>query len=185
MSVARSRGFGARRLAACALFAALIAICSQIQIPLPAVPVNLALFAVHLAGALLGARLGALSAAVYALLGLIGVPVFAGFRAGPAALFGRTGGYILGYLPAAALAGLLGRRGTPSFRRLCLSMAAGTAVCYAFGTVWFMALSGVGPGRALTLCVLPFLPGDAVKIALAALLSLRLHEPLRRLGFAL
>ena len=131
-------------IAFCALMAALTAVCSQIQIPLPMVPINLALFAVHLSGALLGPAGGALSVAVYVLLGMIGVPVFAGFRAGPAVLFGKTGGYILGYFLCAWLVGFLSRRRPYTFPRLCLAMAAGVFVCYFFGTVWFMALTGTG-----------------------------------------
>ena len=75
-----------QRIVLAALFAALMAVCSQIQIPLPMVPINLALFAVHLCGALLGAKWGALSISAYALLGLVGAPVYAGFASGPAAL---------------------------------------------------------------------------------------------------
>ena len=171
-----------RSLAACALMAALTAVCSQIQIPLPMVPINLALFAVHLSGALLGARRGTLSMLVYVLLGLVGIPVFAGFKAGPATLFGRTGGYILGYVLCAAIVGFLTRRGAFSFPRLCLGMAAGVVVCYAFGTAWFMALTRMDLVASLGYCVLPFLPGDAVKIALAALLVMRLRPALSRLG---
>lgn len=182
MYTEKQKAVDIRSLSACALMAALTAVCSQIQIPLPMVPVNLALFAVHLSGALLGAKRGTLSMAVYALLGLIGIPVFAGFKAGPAALFGRTGGYIIGYLFCAAAVGLLMKRGPFTFRRLCLSMAAGVAVCYLFGTLWFMALTKMGLMTSLTYCVFPFLPGDAVKIVLAAVLSLRLKQPLARLG---
>ncbi len=178
------RNMGTRRLSACALMAALIAVCSQIQIPLPAVPINLALFAVHLSGALLGPAGGALSVAVYVLLGMIGVPVFAGFRAGLTVLFGKTGGYILGYFLCAWLVGFLSRRRPFTFPRLCLAMAAGVFVCYFFGTVWFMALTGTGLAASLSLCVLPFLPGDAAKIALAAFLGLRLRPALARMGFS-
>ena len=94
-----------QRIVLAALFAALMAVCSQIQIPLPMVPINLALFAVHLCGALLGAKWGALSISAYVLLGLVGAPVYAGFASGPAALFGKTGGYILGYILSAFLVG--------------------------------------------------------------------------------
>ena len=177
------RSFSTASLAACALMAALTAVCSQIQIPLPMVPINLALFSVHLSGALLGAKYGLLSMAAYALLGVVGVPVFAGFKAGPAVLFGKTGGYILGYLLCAFLVGLLSRKWRFSFPQLCLAMALGVAVCYTFGTIWFMVLTGMNLTTSLSYCVLPFLPGDAVKIVLAALLSLRLREPLSRMGF--
>ena len=180
----KRRSMSVRKLSACALMAALIAVCSQIQIPLPAVPINLALFAVHLSGALLGPAGGALSVAAYVLLGMIGVPVFAGFRAGPAVLFGKTGGYILGYFLCAWLVGFLSRRQPYTFLRLCLAMAAGVFVCYFFGTAWFMALTETGLAASLSLCVLPFLPGDAAKIALAAFLAVRLRLALARMGFS-
>lgn len=165
-----------------ALMAALTAVCSQILIPLPPIPINLALFAVHLCGALLGARYGMLSMAVYALLGAVGVPVFAGFGSGPAALFGKTGGYILGYVLCAGVVGALSRRLGFTFPRLCVCMTVGLLVCYAFGTAWFMALTGTGLAASLSYCVLPFLPGDALKIALAATLALRLRKPLAAMG---
>lgn len=171
-----------QRIVLAALFAALMAVCSQIQIPLPMVPINLALFAVHLCGALLGAKWGALSISAYVLLGLVGAPVYAGFASGPAALFGKTGGYILGYILSAFLVGLLSRRIGFTFKGLCLSMLVGVVACYAFGTVWFMAVTGLNLMTSLAYCVIPFLPGDAVKIALAALLALRLKKPLQALG---
>ena len=172
----------ARQLVLAALFAALTAVCSQIQIPLPMIPINLALFAVHLCGTLLGAKWGALSMAVYALLGAVGVPVFAGFGSGPAVLFGKTGGYIIGYILCAAIVGLLSRRLGFTFPKLCLSMAVGVIVCYVFGTAWFMAISGLNLATSLSYCVLPFLPGDAVKILLAAFLALRLRKPLQAMS---
>lgn len=171
-----------QRIVLAALFAALMAVCSQIQIPLPMVPINLALFAVHLCGALLGAKWGALSISAYVLLGLVGAPVYAGFASGPAALFGKTGGYILGYILSAFLVGLLSRRIGFTFKGLCLSMLVGVVACYAFGTVWFMAVTGLNLMTSLAYCVIPFLPGDAVKIVLAALLALRLKKPLQALG---
>lgn len=172
------------KLVLAALFAALTAVCSQLAIPLT-VPINLALFAVHLAGALLGAKWGVLSMLVYVLLGLVGVPVFASFGSGPAILFGKTGGYILGYVLCAAIVGFLSSRFGRSLPKLCAYMVLGVAVCYAFGTVWFMFVTGMSLSLSLTYCVIPFLPGDAVKIALAALLALRLEKPLRAMGLAL
>ena len=174
-----------RSLVLTALMAALTAICSQIQIPLPMIPINLALFAVHLSGALLGWKYGALSMVVYALLGVIGAPVFAGFGSGPAVLFGKTGGYILGYILCALIVGALSRKFAFSFKNLCLEMLLGVAVCYAFGTIWFMVLTGMNLATSMSYCVIPFLPGDAVKILLAAFLALRLRKPLAAQGFDL
>ena len=183
-NAASSRRSATRSLVLCALMAALTAICSQIQIPLPMVPINLALFAVHLSGALLGWKYGALSMVVYALLGVIGVPVFAGFGSGPAVLFGKTGGYILGYILCALLVGALSRKFAFNFKTLCLSMVLGVAVCYTFGTIWFMAVTGLNLATSMSYCVIPFLPGDVVKILLAAFLALRLRKPLAAQGFA-
>ena len=171
-----------RRLVCAALFTALSAVCSQLQIPLPMIPINLALFAVYLSGATLGAKWGALSMIAYALLGTMGVPVFVGFASGPATLFGRTGGYILGYVFAAAIVGLLSRRWGMRFGRLCAAMLLGMLACYLFGTVWFMILTGMNLATSLSYCVFPFLPGDAVKIALAALMAVRLQRPMRAMG---
>ena len=177
-----SRSRFTQKLVLAALFAALTAVCSQLQIPLPMIPINLALFAVYLSGATLGAKWGALSMAAYALLGAAGVPVFVGFASGPAALFGKTGGYILGYIAASAITGALAWRWGASFARLCAAMLLGMSACYLLGTAWFMALTGMSLTASLSYCVLPFLPGDAVKIALAAFLALRLRAPLRAMG---
>ena len=174
-----------RNLVLAALLTALTTVCSQIQIPLPMVPINLALFAVHLAGALLGAKWGALSMTAYALLGVVGAPVFAGFSSGPAVLFGKTGGYILGYILCALLVGLISRRIGYTARGLVIAMVAGVAACYVFGTIWFMVITGMSLQLSLTYCVLPFLPGDAVKIALATFLALRLRKPLQTMGIAI
>ena len=169
-----------RRMMLCALFTALTAVCSQIALPMPwGIPVNLALFAVYLAGVRLGPVWGAVSQLVYLGLAAVGVPVMAELSGGPAALFGRTGGYAIGYLAAALITGALAAR-RQTFLRFCLAMAAGCAGCYALGTVWFMAVSGIGLWQSLTLCVLPFLPGDAVKIAAAILVGPVLKKAVRR-----
>lgn len=171
-----------QKLVLAALFTALTAVCSQLQIPLPMIPINLALFSVYLCGALLGAKWSVLSMTAYMMLGAVGVPVFAGFGSGPSVLFGRTGGYILGYILAAATVGVLSRLWGQRFAGLCAAMAVGMLVCYLFGTIWFMVLTGMGPVASLSYCVWPFLPGDMVKIALAALLAVRLRKPLRAMG---
>lgn len=165
-----------KNMVLCGLFAALLAACSQLVIPLPMISINLGLFAVYLAGAVLGARWGMASVLVFIVLGACGVPVFIGFQAGLAHLFGMTGGYILGYVLLAGIVGLWSRRVGNSIPQLCLAMALGTVVCYAFGTAWFMVLTGRGLMESLMACVLPFLPGDAVKIGLAAVTAKALER---------
>ena len=169
-----------RRTVFCALFAALIAVLSQIQVPLPGlVPLSLATLGIMTAGLLLGWKYGLLAVSVYVLLGAAGVPVFAGFKGGPAALTGPTGGYIIGYLPYAALAGLPVRKLQDTFRGRCGLLALGTLACYALGTAWFMHATGRTLTESMGLCVLPFLPGDAAKIALAAFLAPRLRKAMK------
>jgi len=151
----------------CALFAALTAVLSQLSIPVGPVPINLATLSVVIAGAVLGARYGALSQFVYVLLGAVGMPVFAAFSGGIHVIVGPTGGYILGYIAAAWLVGLISKRLGEKNLNLIVSMTAGAASWYLLGTVWFMIVTNTGLWTSLTLCVFPFLIGDAAKIAIA------------------
>ncbi len=161
-----------------ALFTALIAVCSQLKIDLPFIPINLALFAVHLSGLLLGPVYGGVSVLIYLLLAAAGVPVMAGFKGGLGVLFGMTGGYAIGYLFTAVLDGIAVRHFQKRRVLLFLAMFIAVLVCYLFGTIWFIILTGNTVGYSLRYCVLPFLPGDAVKILLAEILYLRLRGPL-------
>lgn len=168
-----------RELTLCAFFTALIVICAQIQIPLPMIPINLALFAVHLAGIVLGVRYGVFSVFLYILLGLIGIPVFANFGGGIGVLFGKTGGYVIGYLLDVLIVALLSRKRKDSFFCLCFAMLIGTVLCYLFGSIWFMFLTKMNLTATLIYCVLPFLPGDVIKIFLAALVMVKLSKRIK------
>ncbi len=162
----------------CGLFAALTAALSQLSLPLSAVPINLALFAVFCAGAILGAKRGALSMLVWVLLGAAGVPVFALLRGGLAVLTGPTGGYIIGYIPAAFLTGLfidIFCRGKKRLYVYPAAMLAGLFVCYTLGTAWYMYSTKTAAGAALLTCVVPFLFGDAMKIAAASAVSYKIR----------
>ena len=172
------RNMVTKRICFCALFTALIAVCAQITIPLPMIPISLALFAVHLTGALLGPKYGSIVCVAYAALGAVGLPVFANFMGGPAVLFGKTGGYVIGYVFCALIVGLVARR-FQRYWQLCIGMVVGVLACYLFGTIWFMVVTGLSLPVALSYCVLPFLPGDVVKIALAALLAIKLRPHLK------
>ncbi len=148
----------------------LVALASQITIPLPfsPVPVTGQTFAVLLIGAALGSRRGAYSMLAYIAAGTLYLPVFAGGFAGPARLLGPTGGYLLGFVAAAWTVGWLCERGLD--RKLftaVIAMLAGTGVIYAFGLPWLAMY--VGTNNVLALGLYPFLPGAAIKIALAAM----------------
>ncbi len=147
-----------------------VALLAQVRIPLPFTPVPLTgqTFAVLLVGATLGSKRGAGSMMLYTILGALGLPIFAGGAAGMAYLSGATFGYLLGFVVAAFVIGKLAERGLErNLRTSLLPFFIGTLVIYAFGTSWLAMLFGVE--KALTLGVLPFIVGDAIKLVLAAL----------------
>lgn len=170
------------------IFTAVVAVCSWITVPLPftQVPINLAILGVLLAGGFLGSKYGSLSLLIYILLGAVGIPVFAGFGAGLGTLAGPTGGYIVGYILCALITGIgtvpprkSSETTEPSSRsalRLAFFMALGVLVCYAFGTVWYVILMKTSLWAGLLLCVFPFIPFDALKIAAAVFLVRRLRK---------
>lgn len=164
-----------RRMCFVALMAALICAIAPVAVPVGPIPITLATFAVYLAGALLGAKDGTLAVALYLLLGAVGLPVFSGFSGGFSRIVGATGGYLVGYLPCAAMIGFASDRWGDRKWTIPLAMAAGTAACYALGTAWYMGFSGVNLGGAMVACVVPFLPGDALKIAAASAVAAALR----------
>ncbi|MDY3015317.1 MAG: biotin transporter BioY [Evtepia sp.] len=171
-----------RDLSLVALMAALIALCAWLTLPIGPVPFTMQTFAIFAALGLLGGKRGSLAVGVYLLLGLVGLPVFSGFGAGPGTLLGATGGYLLGFLLLALTYWLLTARLGTSLPLMVLSMIAGLVVCYAFGTAWYV-LGYTGGGTAtllstLSLCVFPYLLPDALKLVLALLLVRRLRPHL-------
>jgi len=166
------------------IMAALIAICSWISIP-TTVPFTLQTFAVFLAVGLLGGRNGALSVLIYILLGAVGLPVFSGFKGGPAALFGTTGGYILGFLLSALIVWLFEKLLGKKIWVYAISMFLGLIACYAVGTIWFMIVYAKNTGAitlatTLSWCVIPFIIPDIIKIVLALILSNRISKYIKR-----
>jgi len=155
-----------------ALFACIISVCSWLSVPVSAVPVTLQTFGVFCALLILGGKNGFLSILIYILLGLLGVPVFSGFKAGPSALFGLTGGYIIGFLLMALVFILFTKLIDNKLIIKVISLIIGLVICYAFGTFWFIIIynageSQIGIKSALSLCVLPFIIPDLLKLALA------------------
>ena len=177
MKQPKKHTFSTRDVSAVALCAAVMAVCAWISIPAP-VPFSLQTLGVFVTVGLLGGKRGTLAVLVYLLLGLAGVPVFAGFTGGIGAFLGERGGYLVGFLVATlamwGLECLIGR----STRALCIAMITGLVLCYAVGTAWFSAVYArtnptAGVWTALTLCVLPYVIPDAIKIAAALYLCRR------------
>jgi biotin transport system substrate-specific component len=162
-----------------ALGVALLIICSWLSVPLT-VPFTMQTFAVCLVAALFGLKIGMWAVAVYLLLGIAGVPVFAGFEGGLGYLLGATGGYLVGFLLTALVVGIAADKRGRGKKVLISAMVIGVLLCYALGTAWFVLVytrtSGpVGVATALVWCVLPYVIPDIVKIVMAALLTNRLH----------
>jgi biotin transport system substrate-specific component len=138
----------------------------EVRLPISVVPITGQTFGVLFVAALLGSRLGTAAVIAYLSQGAAGLPVFAGGAAGLAWLLGPTGGYLIGFLPAAFIVGLLAERGWD--RRplsIAVAMVLGNAAIYLVGLPWLAMF--VGPGQAVAQGLLPFIPGAIVKIALA------------------
>ncbi|MDE3200464.1 MAG: biotin transporter BioY [Acidobacteriota bacterium] len=153
-----------------------VAICSHIALPLWFTPVPLTLqpLAVLVIGMLLTPRLAATTLFAYLAEGVAGLPVFApglAFSTGFAHLFGPTGGYLLVYPAAAFLVAVLWRRGARTYWSALFSAASGNLLILAGGALWLSALTHATVKTAVALAVIPFLPGDALKIAVAAALA--------------
>lgn len=163
-----------------ALMAAVMCIICPMMVPVGAVPVSLATFAVALASTLLGTGRAIASCVIYLLLGLAGMPVFTGFQGGIAKLAGPTGGYLVGFLPMILIGGCIGKNAAT--RGKIAGLLLGQLVDYALGTGWYMLQTGNHLHPALTICVYPFLVPDVGKIALGVLLGQRVRKELHRAG---
>lgn len=166
-------------LAMIAVMTAVTCILAPLSISIVPIPISFTNLAIYFALYLLGWKKGTVSYLVYLLIGIVGLPVFSGFAGGIGKFLGPTGGYIVGFIPMAIIAGILIDRFKNSWIHL-LGMLAGTAVCYAFGTAWYCLQTGSAIVPALGLCVFPFIPGDLVKMIAAMLLGPVIRERIRK-----
>ena len=151
-------------MAVTALMTAVTCILAPLSIPIGPVPISLTNFAIYLS--------------LYLLLGLVGLPVFSGFTGGIGKLAGPTGGYIIGFIPMAIIAGIVIDKFSQRWIQI-LGMIVGTAICYAFGTAWFCIQAGYTVSAALAVCVIPFIPADLIKMVIAMIIG---PEIRKRLG---
>ena len=173
-----------RNAAYIAMMAVILCVCSWLTIPFT-VPFTMQTFAVYCALLLLGGRRGLLAIGLYILLGLVGLPVFSGFRGGPGHLLGLTGGYIIGFL-FTGLGYLLMEsklHGLGFLPRIVL-LALDLLPCYLVGTLWFTAVSRlhgseIGFFGALGLCVVPYILPDLLKVVLAERICARVGKHLK------
>lgn len=156
-----------RMMVYASLLAALTAAGAYIAIPIGPVPIVLQNFFVFLSGLLLGARWGLASVAVYLTAGALGLPVFAGGAGGIGRILGPTGGYLIGYLPAVFLIGMIAEKTRNRAWFDVIAMAVGDIMLYACGVTWLKILTGMSFGKALAVGLYPFIPGDILKFAAA------------------
>jgi biotin transport system substrate-specific component len=171
--------FSVRELCFIGIFAAVIAVSSQLAIPMPyGVPMTLQTLVIPIAGIALGAKKGAVATLIYVALGAAGVPVFAGYQGGMGIVFGMTGGFILSFPVMAFAAGLGGGKNKAIW--LAIGLAGGAALNYLCGMLWFGYVAAVDLETAFLACVLPFIPTAILKIILAAILGRQIKRALMR-----
>lgn len=170
----KKQPYSISEMATIAVFAALTAILAQLAIPLPnGVPVTLQTFAVALVGFTLGKEKGALTMAVYLLLGAVGLPVFANFKGGAMVLFGVTGGFLWGFILLAFFCGW-GMQGNAP-QKILLGLT-GLVFTHTLGVVQFSLVTGINPAAAFMVVSFPFLLKDALSVGVAVVLAARLRR---------
>lgn len=162
-------------MAFCGLFAALLAVCAWISLPIGDMAITLQTFGIFLCLGVLGGKWGCAAICVYLLLGAVGAPVFSGFRGGPGALLGATGGYLTGFLACGLVYWLL----TSLFPKgTWIPMLTGLLVCYCIGSLWYyrfyLAAGGSGTFTVILLQNLLYLPADLLKLFLARQIAKRI-----------
>lgn len=164
-----------------ALIAAVYCIISPMVIPIGPVPISFSNLVIYLSLYLVGGRMATISCLVYILMGLVGLPVFSGYSGGIGKLLGPTGGYIIGFLPMAMIAGMIVDRFSSPIIHF-FGICSATLIVYILGTIWFCVVMDTVFVAALGVCVFPFIPGDIVKIAIAVIIGPALKKRLKKEG---
>lgn len=173
-----------KRITKIALCTAILCILGPLSLPIPIsdVPVALSILGIYLTIIIIGMGDGTISIMIYLLIGLVGVPVFAGFTGGVAKLAGPTGGYLVAYIPMALVAGFFVSKFKRKIPYVVLGLVLGTIVCYIFGTVWLMLSLKLTFKAALMAGVIPFIPFDAAKMVVAILVGIPVYKAVAKIG---
>ena len=170
-----------KKLVLAALTAAFMCILSPISIPLGGgVGIGLGIFVVVLTSYLLEVPMCVVSCGMYLLIGLLGLPVFAGFNGGVGAFVGPTGGFLIGYIFVSLLAGVFAKIGKGKILIFILGTVLGLLICYSLGTLWYMYIMKVKLVPAIFVCVVPYVIFDLVKIAIACVVGPILKKNIKR-----
>lgn len=166
-----------------ALFAALIVVLGFIAVPLPfsPVPVTGQTLAIMLAGSILTVRQAAMSVGTFLLLGAVGIPVFAGGAGGLGVLAGPRGGYLVGFLIGAIVIALINNRSSNILKIGAANIIGGIVVIYLIGVLWLNQVTGMGLEKAVVAGMMPFIPGDLFKVAIATVVAVAVNKQMLRL----
>ena len=170
-------------IAMIALMTAVTCILGPLSVPIGPVPISLTNLAIYFTVILLGWKKGTVSYVIYLLIGLVGVPVFSSFSAGPAKLFGPTGGYLIGFIFLAMISGWFIEKFPGKRVMYFVGMVLGTAVCYALGTAWLAYEAEMTFQAALMAGVIPFTIGDIAKMIVAIIVAPMIKNPLVKAGY--
>lgn len=170
----------AKKTAIIGILAAVICVLAPFSFPAGAIPISLTTLAIYIVSCTVSTRYALPAVMIYILLGAAGLPVFSSFTGGFQQIAGLTGGYIIGYIPCSFIISVLTDKFESKKYIYPLSMVLGTLACYAFGAVRYIQLAECGLLTTLTVCVLPFLIGDAVKIVAASCVGITLRKRLKR-----
>lgn len=171
-----------RQLTLIGVMTAVTCVLGPLSLPIGLVPISLTNLAIYFAVYILGRKRGTISFMVYLLIGLIGLPVFSGFSGGFPKLAGPTGGYLIGFIFMAFISGIFIDKFQDKIYMCFLGMVLGTIVTYLFGTAWLAYVANMPFNKALTVGVLPFIPGDLVKMIIAALIGPQIRKRLKIAG---
>lgn len=164
-----------------ALFTALLCVAAPVSVPVGATFISLATFIIFITGAVLNWKKAVFSVLIYILLGISGLPVFAGFSGGFQRIMSHSGGFILSYIPCVLVVSVLSKNAVKVFD-FVFAMSCAATVCYLVGTVWFMIFTKVKFIDAALMCILPFIAGDTIKIIAGATVSCKLKPFLKDLN---
>lgn len=171
-----------RAMVEVAVITAVTCVLGPLAIPIGPVPISLTPFAVFLGVYILGMKKGTIAYVIYLLIGMAGVPVLSGFTGGVGKVLGPTGGYLMGFILMALVAGLFIDRFYDRVWLQVIGMITGLCICYAFGTIWLAFQAHLAFKAALLAGVIPFIPFDIAKIAVSVILGRAVRNRLIRVG---
>lgn len=166
------------QMAGIGIMAALISVLGPLSLPIGPVPISLTNLAIFVSLYAVGMKNGTISLLIYLLLGFLGLPIFSGYSGGPAKILGPTGGYLIGFIFMALIAGYFIDKFIDRWYLCVIGMILASAILYAFGTAWLAYQANLSARAALSAGVIPFIPGDLLKIFAAAFIGPKIRSRL-------